>query len=245
MMTYSRPESSLGEDLDYVVVDHYKSDGVTRLAQERHYYYGKATASFGLLPTQYFPWNHGLERQTEALGADGATVLRRTVNTWQQRAGVGWWTGPKDGGKPPNDPRLIETSTTLMETNQVAKQTFSYDQYNNKTDVYEYDFGAGAPGPLIRRTHTDYVTLNNSVDYAADTNIHIRSLPLQQQVFDAGGTKRAETIYEYDNYNPDAFHAALSDCQNISGHDSAFSTGYLTRGSLTKTSRSLLDNNGA
>src|SRR5262249_40385529 len=43
----------------------------------------------------------------------------------------------------------------------------------------------------------------------------------------------------------DAFHAALSDCPNISGHDGAFSTGYLTRGNLTKTSRSLLDNNGA
>src|SRR5262249_55295270 len=67
----------------------------------------------------------------------------------------------------------------------------------------------------------------------------------QQQVFDAGGTMRAETIYEYDNYNPDAFHAELSDCPNIIGHDGAFSTGYLTRGNLTQTSRSLLDNDGA
>jgi hypothetical protein len=58
--------------------------------------------------------------------------------------------------------------------NLVSKKTFAYDEYNNQTDVWEYDFGAGVPGPLIRRTHTDYVTINNGVDYAADTNIHIR-----------------------------------------------------------------------
>src|SRR5262249_42304450 len=149
-----------------------------------------------------------------------------------------------------NDPRINDTSTSLLDNgnNLVSQVHTDYDDsvpYNNPKDVYEYGFGAGAPGPLIRRTHTDYVTINNGVDYAGDTNIYIRDLPLQQQVFDAGGTKRAETIYEYDNYNPDSFHAALSDCPNISGHDGAFPVGYLTRGNLTRTLRSLLDNNGA
>lgn len=76
IMTYSRPESVFGEDLNYVVVDHYKPDGVTRLKQERHYFHGKVTDSFILTPTQYSPWKDGRERQTEYLGADGSTVLR-------------------------------------------------------------------------------------------------------------------------------------------------------------------------
>jgi YD repeat-containing protein len=211
MMTYSRPESLLGEDLDYVVVDHYKPDGVTRLAQERHYYHGKATDSFTSLPTQYSPWKQGREIQTEALDADGATVLRRTVNTWQQRVAVSWWPPGYPDSAPSNDPRIVETVTTLADTNLVSRQTFGYDQYNNRTNVYEYDFGAGAPGPLIRRTHTDYVTFNNGVDYAGDYNIHIRNLPLLTQVFDAGGTKRAETLYEYDLYDNSLNHAPLID----------------------------------
>ena len=97
LMTYSRPESLLGEDLDYVVVDHYKPDGVTRLKQERHYFHGKVTDSFILTPTQYSPWKHGRERQTEYLGADGSTALRRVVNTWQQRPAATWFDPNTDG----------------------------------------------------------------------------------------------------------------------------------------------------
>ena len=143
-----------------------------------------------------------------------------------------------------NNPKITQTLSALVDTNQVSKQAFAYDAHFNQTDVYEYGFGAGAPGLLIRRNHTDYVTLNNGVNYAADTNIHIRSLPLRKQVFDAGGKKRAETFYEYDDYNPGGPHAALSDCPNISGHDGAFSSSYLMRGNVTKISRALLDING-
>jgi hypothetical protein len=77
-----------------------------------------------------------------------------------------------------------------------------------------------------------------------DYSIHIRNLPLRKQVFDAGGKKRAETLYEYDNYDPDAFHAALTDRPNVSGHDGSFSTGRFMRGNVTKIFRTLLNNNG-
>jgi RHS repeat-associated protein len=243
--TYSKPQSVSGDVTShqvYVIVDHLSSDGTTVLARETHYFYGNPIDSlFPPSAFSYARWKDGKEFQTE-YGI--TTALRRVVQNWQQRAAVSWWTGDPDAA-PQNDPRIVETVTTLVDANLVSKQAFGYDQYNNQTDVYEYDFSADAPGPLIRHTHTDYVTINNGVDYAGGLNIHTRNLPLRQQVFDADGTKRAEMLYEYDNYHPDAFHAALSDCLNISGHDGAFSTGYLTRGNLTKTSRSLLDNKGA
>ncbi|MGH2744525.1 MAG: hypothetical protein ACRDN8_19000, partial [Thermoleophilaceae bacterium] len=121
--------------------------------------------------------------------------------TWQQRAAVSWWTGSADDA-PPNDPSVADVTTTLVDTNQVSAHAFTYDDtvpFNNRSDVYEYDFGSSAPGALIRRTHTDYLKTNsvNSTDYTT-TNIHIRSLPTQTQVFDASGNEKARTTFEYD-----------------------------------------------
>jgi RHS repeat-associated protein len=197
-MTYSRPGDFPGV---YSVVDQYNSGGVL-LSRSKHYYDGSARSSLFQGPTDYPSWKEGKETKTEWLDANGATVLRRQVNTCQQRAAISWYTGPPDLS-PPNDPRLVETVTTLADANLVSKQTFDYDQYNNQTDVYEYGFGAGAPGPLIRRTHTSYLTTNphqGNADYAADYNIHIRNLPAQKIVYDASGNVRSQTDYIYDHY---------------------------------------------
>ena len=246
-MTYSRPESyifSVGYPNDgFVLMDQYNSGGVL-LARSKHYYVGSPRSSLFQGPIDYPGWIEGKEIKTEALDADGETVLRRQVNTWQQRAAVGWWLPGWLGLEPPNDPRIVETVTTLADANLVSKQTFGYDQYNNKTDVHEYDIGVDDPGPLIRHTHTDYVTVNNGVDYAANTSIHIRDLPLQKQVFDAGGTMRAETVYEYDLYDNSSNHAPLIDRSGISGLDSGFTTDYTTRGNVTRTSNALLNDSG-
>ncbi len=238
----------------YVEVARYDQPGGTLLEREKHYFYGDPIDSFFMKATDYPSWKEGLEYQSEKYAVINGTVgsvLQRTVNTWAQRAQVNWYPLQFCYGRlctpdyePRVDPRVVETVTTLADANLVSKQTIGYDQYNNQTDVYEYDFGAGAPGPLVRRTHTDYVTLNNGVDYAADTNIHIRNLPLQQQVFDAGGTKRAETFYEYDLYDTSPNHAPLIDRPGISGLDSGFTTGYTTRGNVTRTSSALLNNSG-
>ncbi|HXL80401.1 MAG TPA: hypothetical protein VN951_05945 [Pyrinomonadaceae bacterium] len=229
-----------------VTVDHLNPSG-TLLAREKHYYDGSGAASLFRQsdPTGqhlYSAWKEGRENQTEALDTNGATVLRRVTNTWAQRAPVGWWTGAADDA-PANDPRLTQTVSTLVDTNQVAQQTFSYDQYNNKTDTYEYDYGAGTAGPLVRRTHTDYLVTNsiNGADYTT-TNIHIRSLASQSSVYDAGGIERARTTIEYDNYVTDTNHAALFDRPSISGLDSSFTTSYSPRGNATATTRYLLVN---
>ena len=95
----------------------------------------------------------------------------------------------------------------------MLNRLFLYDQYNNKTDVYEYAYGAGVPGALVRRTHTDYVTTNviDGVTYNYDTDlaIHLRSLPKQTSVYDAAGVEQARTTFEYDNYTGATHHAAL------------------------------------
>jgi RHS repeat-associated protein len=250
--TYSVSANSYGNSRPWtttVTVDQLDSSS-TLLGRSKHYFNGSAGASLGW-PSRYYiypAWNEAQEYETESFASDGTTVLRRVNNTSAQHASVSWWSSWASGhslysgSEPANDPRLTETDSTLVDTNQVSKQTFSYDDYNNQTDSYEYDFGSGSAGSLVRHSHTDFLTTNsvNSTDYTT-TSIYLRSLPTQTSVYDSGGTERARTTNEYDNYTSTSPHAALTDRSSISGFDSSFSTSYTTRGNATATTHYLLD----
>ena len=120
-------------------------------------------------------WDEGREYQTETFDiVGGMPILKKGVNqTWQQGVGSGYGVG---------NARMIESVTTLVDTNQVAKTSSlfpatgeaGFDQFNNQTDVYEYDYGTGAPGAFLRRSHTDYVSDTN---YTSHTGSHLRGLP--------------------------------------------------------------------
>ncbi len=59
---------------------------------------------------------------------------------------------------------------------------------NLPTDIYSYDFGAGAVGPLLRHTKTAYATLgNNILDH-----------PSSIKVYDGASNLKAQTTYTYD-----------------------------------------------
>jgi RHS repeat-associated protein len=226
-------------------VDTLDPTGTVLFSREKHYFYGSPPdgSSVGIAPFDYPTWNSGKEYQTEIIDTANctpstcATVLRRTVNVWQQGCTVSSWSSAIA-----NNPRVVETDTTLADTNQVTKQTFSYDCFNNKTDTYEYDFGTGAAGALMRHTHTDYITATNYTN--AVNGAHLRSLPSQVSVYDAVGVgvERARATFEYDNYTADSNHAALLPRTSISGLDPAFTTAYLARGNVTGTTPYLLTN---
>jgi RHS repeat-associated protein len=238
------------------------------LARSLHYFHGDASESLVEDPSRpsvisYSKWREGREYRTEAYDIVGGTpVLKRVVEqTWQQPlAGAAWplsGQGETDETAKPNDPQLTQTKTTLSDANQMSKQTFAYDLYGNRTDVYEYGFGAGAPGALVRRAHTDYVTTNVvggvTYDYACDPAttcsnasintgvVHLRGLPKQMSVYDAG-VEQSRTTFEYDNYTAAANHAALVARSSISGLDAAFTTAYQTRGNATAATSYLLTN---
>jgi RHS repeat-associated protein len=267
--TVEKIESYVRESSEYigptvVRVEHY-SGANTLLAQEKHYYYGypfevEATSAYS--PVAYSPWPSGKEYKTESFDiANGVagSALRRAESVWSPTVPSSY---PPAGSGPAPNPKIAEAIKTLVESNQVAKQTFDYDQYNNRTDVYEYGYGTGAAGALVRRTHTDYLTsaydtiVGGITAPDAAATIHIRSLPTQQQVYDAGGVLRAQTGYEYDNYNQsssDAFHANLTDRAGISGLVSRGNvapgpsygpTVDYRRGNVTQTTRYLLNSSG-
>lgn len=84
----------------------------------------------------------------------------------------------------------------------------AFDQYNNRTDLWEYDFGSCAPGQLIRHTHTDYLTSNtvSGTSYSYDTvnpdtsnpdiksTIHQRARPKAQFTYAVNPDTDVETL---------------------------------------------------
>jgi RHS repeat-associated protein len=264
--TYILPATRNGTTV--VTLDHSDdSEPSHALSQEKHYFYGTPIPlPFQIGSSSVFadlPWTTGKEYQTDFLGASGSPLLRRTTQTWRQRASVSWCTGLPaspctQDTAPTNDPRIVETFTTLADTNQVSKltsldpqdpsgQTVGFDQYNNPTDTWEYDFGPGAPGTFLRHNHIDYVTAPNYINANVDPALgaHLRGLPSQQWVSsDLGAASKVSlTQYEYDNYSTDARHKPLEPRAGITGLclrvDAAGTcimasgTGYQLRGNLT------------
>ncbi|MGH9958769.1 MAG: hypothetical protein ACREBC_16830, partial [Pyrinomonadaceae bacterium] len=81
------------------------------------------------------------------------------------------------------------------------KQTFAYNQYCIRTDVWEYDFGVGAPPThATRHSQVTYLTTNpvNGLDYASPnptaSSIHVRNLPIAQKTYSVNPSTGAETL---------------------------------------------------
>lgn len=212
------------------------------LRKEKHYYYGNSNGPTGIpyqypLGAFYGVWKDGLEYQTETYAEDGTTLLTRINTDWQQNS-LPWFQAAAQFS-PKNKPKIASVTTLLADANLISKKEFVYDSFGNVTDTIEYDFGIGSSGAFLRRSHTDYLTTNpvNNINYTGD-NIHILNLPSQKWVSSdaAGNNKVSFTKFEYDNYSDvssDLSHDPLLDRPDISGHDAAFGTNYLSRGNLT------------
>lgn len=249
--------------------------GYRLISRTRHYFHGAAGPGLFTLPTHYTKWDEGREFRTESYACDGTTLLRSVDQEWRQRGPVGWWVnyGIERGPEPANDPRLVETVTTLADGGQVAKtssispvdNSVGFDQYNNPTDVWEYDYGAAVP---LRHTKTGYLTTNdvNGLDYMGTVptpaGVYLRGLPEQRSVYevraDLSEVERSRARYEYDNYTTGAGngHTPLTPRGDIfglclvrnvadGGCRTPSSTAYVTRGNVTATTGYLLADDGA
>lgn len=169
----------------YLEVENRNSAGA-RLSQTRHYFYGNPTISIqNRDPLYQNPPEDGKEWKTEAFDLNGTTILRRVEHSWV-------WTPY---------PQITQTTTTLVDSNLVAKQTFAYDAYGNETDSREYGFGVGAPATHpTRHTQRTFVTTNpaNSIDYASpnptSTSVHIRNLQASQKIYAVNPANGVETL---------------------------------------------------
>ena len=175
----------------HVTVERKQGDAL--LSKTKHYFHGNVTAGqLGL----YSPWKDGREYKTETFAADGTTVLRSVEMTWRPKAFFIWYNnGAESNYAPADSPRIVETKTTLLDVSPalVTKTTsinpnnqneIGFDQFNNPTDVWEYGFGQGEPGQLLRHKHIDYLTTSsvNGIDYTTN-DVHIRRLSAGAKVY--------------------------------------------------------------
>jgi RHS repeat-associated protein len=137
---------------------------------------------------------------------------------------------------------LIPIRQTVIwnQTNQVTKTETDWETktaqegnlqfgaaFHAPEETREYDYGTGAPGPLLRRTHYTYL---REVNPAYDS-LNISDRPVSVVVYDGNGNVVSETSFEYDNYN----HPGMPP-MGASGavqHDPNRSTAYSTRGNVT------------
>ena len=196
------------------------------LASGRYYYYPFSSSG---IPdgTQNTLWSTGIEWRTETRDAVG-NVLAATEQDWTQRVPIFWSTYPTE--QISNDNR-VNQQRRYLDNGMMAKTETDYDQYNNPTEVREYDFDA----TLKRRTTTSYLNANNGHNYATDDSIHLLSLPATTTVFNAAGTQIAQSTNEYDIYTSDGNNAALTEYGTVSQHDSDYGLAKTTRGNVTRS----------
>jgi RHS repeat-associated protein len=158
-----------------------------RLSKSRHYFYGGPNGDYGLL----VPWWHGKEFRSETFDSDGATLMRVVENDWRQRApswcGTVWPCNANPAEQAPtNNPFVVETKATLVDGNLVSKVSavnptldinspgsWSFDAYNNQTDSWQYDYGTGQFGALVKHIHTSYI---NNVTPPSQGSLYFSSL---------------------------------------------------------------------
>jgi hypothetical protein len=164
------------------------------------------------------------------------------------------WAGELGPDNSVNNARVIRETTTL-DNGLVSKVETDYETFPyavgscygctgtpwvgggftatrlNPTERREFDYGSGAPGPLLRRKDYAYLHNNNS----AYATLNIVDRPATITVYDGSGNKVSQTTYEYDNYSHSGMPAMQS--SNAVQHDANRGTSYLTRGNPTQISK--------
>lgn len=236
--------------------------GTNLLKKEYHDFVGDPTSAAAIPsdPTLFSAWNDGREFQTTTIDPALGTLQTRQVTIVQRpcstdlnydsaNCALQGNTG-NPSALPPHDPQIQEIDTTLgdLGSGPMSGITFLYDQYNNQTCMWEFDFGAtpavgtgcptGAPSGFRRETATTYKTdpTTDSSYISVPTPItgnssatqpYLVSLPVSRTMYDASGTMAAKDAWNYDE-------STITTASGMAQHDDTnYSVSNQTRGNVT------------
>jgi YD repeat-containing protein len=104
------------------------------------------------------------------------------------------------------------------------------------TEIREYDWGNGAPGPLLRRTDKTYLHISGP-NASAYASANIVDKVISSVVRDGAGNVVAQAQYGFDDYSP-SDGGGMSQTSNAPGHDYVnFSSANTLRGNLTQVKK--------
>lgn len=226
-------EQAWGTRDQYILANHDIPAGGS--FSEFHEFHGRASDQLAPeQPASYAQWKDGREYRIETLSGAGA-ALRTVEHVWLQLSAVPWKTDIQD--TPAYEPRIRSTRTIRDDGTELLTQ-YDYDfeedpgntldkRFTNTIDAWEFDLGDGS---LKRRRHTEYF---KDPVYIAPS-VHLRQLPLREDVYDGGGVLAARTTYEYD-----VSSTPLVSRPTLSGRldPDPFGTSYTTRGNVTAVRR--------
>src|SRR6266478_4621423 len=110
----------------------------------------------------------------------------------------------------------IKSQQTVLENGLSSQTNYMYGPGAQITEQDDYDFGAGAPGGLLRKTVTNYQNFPSTPIYANGPSIFDR--PCQTIVYDSsGGNRVAETDYFYDGSTSACGAAGTPSVAGVSG----------------------------
>jgi hypothetical protein len=124
--------------------------------------------------------------------------------------------------------------TTQIDTTQPAGSVFGYDQFNNQTNAFEFDYGAApAIGASCASTSTlSGYTRHTATSYKTDAAYvaappNLVGLPISKTVYDGSNTQMAKELWTYDQ-------SALQNAAGLAGHDDTnYGTANTVRGNVT------------
>lgn len=143
-------------------------------------------------------------------------------------------------------PLLPTIQTTTLDNGMVSQVQWSYNLWglvSNDSVLTEervYDYGQGAPGPLIKRTDYTWLHRDNPAVYgwpyipneSSGTAVHICDRKTSETVYDGSGKMISQTKYVYDGGNPAAngAHGMLTSVSTWRSTDGAWLTTSYTYG---------------
>jgi len=117
------------------------------------------------------------------------------------------------------DPSLLKSEQITLNGGKTSKKVFSYFPDTCQgcfraltTETDEFDYGLGSPGPLLRKTISNYQSFGNTLIYPFGPSILDR--PSSVVVYDGGGNRVAETDY--------AYASTVATTSNVTGRDSRY-----------------------
>jgi RHS repeat-associated protein len=206
------------------------------LRRENHYFYGDPSSP-GALPTPdtNFPsWTDGIEFKVET--GSTTSVIQTQQKAWGQRPcgpTENCWFDPQGEGVRPHDPETCQL-TTQLDATLPAGIVFGYDQFNNQTDAFEFDYGAApgigasCPSTITLSGYTRHTAASYKIDaayVAAPPNLV--SLPISKTVYNGSNAQVAQELWSYDQN-------ALQSAAGLAGHDDTnYGTANTVRGNVT------------